>query len=316
MSAIPSSPPVFPRLDHSTTEAAADPASGTPAESKPYRSPARMTGDFDQGQSTSDPTALFFDPGEQQTADIIEAVLSPVSSLTSIAADHGTSLHAITSWLTRPDIAARIDATESVCARRLRAVAVNHLPIAVGAITHTIRACDYEESHVPAKELNHFEAKRRTRETMLRAARLLLRFASFQPGALPTRPFRPPTPTSPTSPSTQADSEPQQRKQQAQPAPHLSLHTQSIADSHEAQASSPDAGATSLPQTQDQSIPFADDAAPQPLPISTPARALPHHDPENEAPKSGFEKADRTPASPEARRPLSQSAPNASPCGP
>lgn len=303
MSAIPSSPPVYPRLDPSTTEGAADPAPVTPAQAEPYRSPTRMAGDFDQGQSTSDPTALFFDPGEQQTADIIEAVLSPVSSLTSIAADHGTSLHAITNWLTRPDIAARIDATESVCARRLRAVAVNHLPIAVGAITHTIRACDYEESHVPAKELNHFEAKRRTRETMLRASRLLLRFANFQPGALPTRLFRPttPSPTSPTSPTTQTDFAPQPREQPAPPAPHLSLRIEPISESPEADAPSASR--------------VAPLATPQPLSISVSSR--PHQQGrETTAPKSNFEEADHTPVSPADPHDISQSALNTFPRAP
>ncbi len=153
-------------------------------DSPAYVTPARTAGDFLATETTREPASLDFDPGEQQAADILEQLVSPHCSLSSLAAAHGTSFQALTLWLTRPDIAARIDAVENVCARRVRVVAVNHLSHCVEVTSRILKYADWEESHVvyPPNSAKHNEQRRRTRETALRAARTLIQLANFTPG--------------------------------------------------------------------------------------------------------------------------------------
>ncbi len=167
--------------------------------------PRRGNADAPRTESPSDrppspfrpESALDFDPTPDQAADIIQQLVSPHESFSSIAERHQISVESLTLWATRPEIVARIDAIESVCARRVRVVSVNHLPACIEAMSRVVSQFNWDDGHIlyPYDSVRHNEQKRRNRETAVRATRALLTLAHFAPG--PRAPTSPPSPTPP-----------------------------------------------------------------------------------------------------------------------
>ncbi len=138
-----------------------------------------------------------FNPDPATTDALLQSIAADYSlSLTDIAAQHNTTIEALTAWLTRDDIDERLTAIESACARRARLTAANHLP----AVAHVAKQALEEASDVlrlpPDYRTQHSIALRiRATESARKAAALLLRIANFTPG--PRRVRYHSTPTSP-----------------------------------------------------------------------------------------------------------------------
>src|SRR5690349_17441361 len=118
---------------------------------------------------------------EAAISRILSDLGRPDYTFRDIAEMHGTNADALTIWLTRPDIEARLAAIESAIARRTRLIATNYLPSAVKTVTRILDEYNDEESHRPIDPRipQHGELRRRSRETARRAASLLLRLAKF-----------------------------------------------------------------------------------------------------------------------------------------
>lgn len=110
---------------------------------------------------------------------ILAAMADPTRSLDEIAAANRTTLHALALWISRPDVAARLDDLDALSARRTRSAASSTLP-AVAATLHAIvrdfltRPAEAD----PALRLRGMESARR-------AAAVLVRLARFAPGPAP-----------------------------------------------------------------------------------------------------------------------------------
>jgi hypothetical protein len=82
---------------------------------------------------------LIFEPDEAMQACIFQDFHSPHCSLPAIAERCGTSVEALGIWLARPEVAARLDAIESMYARRARlqiADATGNIILAANQVIH------------------------------------------------------------------------------------------------------------------------------------------------------------------------------------
>ena len=130
---------------------------------------------------------LHFSPPDDSIAAIFDDLNRPDTTLREIAESRGATIDALTLWMARPDIAARLSALESGIARRTRMVAANYLTFAVKAVAGIIREYNDEENNTllnPNSRADR-EQRRRARETARRAASLLLRLAKFSPCGMP-----------------------------------------------------------------------------------------------------------------------------------
>ncbi len=154
-----------------------------------------------------------FNPDPATSDAILQSIAADYSlSLTDFAAQHNTTIEALTAWLTREDIDERLSAIESACARRARLTAANHLP----AVAHVAKQALEEASDVlrlpPDYRTQHSIALRiRATESARKAAALLLRIANFTPGPRRVRHHAAPmsprvTPLSATSTATPTES--------------------------------------------------------------------------------------------------------------
>lgn len=159
-------------------------------------------------------TSAIFTPADEQQADEVLACLAdPDCSLSAIARRCNTTVPALTAWMTRPEIAARLDALESALARRLRLQVADTLPAVAHALTQILRDALNELTH-PASDSTSTprtpEQRHRTRESARKAASLLVRLATFRGGPAPQpRPRRDPGPTNDNNTS---DDAPRQRQ--------------------------------------------------------------------------------------------------------
>ncbi|MCC6952305.1 MAG: hypothetical protein IT433_12785 [Phycisphaerales bacterium] len=155
-----------------------------------------------------DPRAPF-SPDPAQTDALISAIASDFnSSLAGIAEEYNTTLESLTLWMTRPDIAERLDALQSACAARVRLVAANFLPLAVETLRSVL--ADFRELHCntlcDTSSPRAIATRARAAENARRAASTLLRLAHFTPRGWrhPTAPLAPaePAPSRQTSPAS------------------------------------------------------------------------------------------------------------------
>ena len=121
-----------------------------------------------------------FTPSAQQADQVLADLADPAESLLSVARSHNTTAESLCLWLAHPEIAERIAAMRSAVALRTRWLAAEHLP-----------ACAQLASRIVQSALESPDLT--TPESALRAARLLLRLAAFDPNARP-RPAQSPNP--------------------------------------------------------------------------------------------------------------------------
>ncbi len=146
--------------------------------------------------------SLEFDPPPAIAEQIISGIADPDESIGSVAAKAHTSIEALTLWLTKPDIAARLDAMESVIARKARLDVASY----TGAIVH---ACStaikyYAEAmnhrHVADHDHRGHDILVREASNALLASRILLHLRKHYAEASPRPPRQSPAPL-PSSPS-------------------------------------------------------------------------------------------------------------------
>ncbi|MCC6951695.1 MAG: hypothetical protein IT433_09645 [Phycisphaerales bacterium] len=155
-----------------------------------------------------------FYPDPAQTDALISAIASDFnSSLAGLAEEYNTTLESLTLWMTRPDVAERLDALQSACAARVRLVAANFLPLAVETLRSVL--ADFRELHCNAlcdtSSPRAMATRARAAENARRAASTLLRLAHFTPrgwraaaGSTPSNPSVPPSGVAPLSRAVQS----------------------------------------------------------------------------------------------------------------
>ncbi|MFA6046351.1 MAG: hypothetical protein WC718_15310 [Phycisphaerales bacterium] len=124
-----------------------------------------------------DATFTPFTPSPALAAQVIDALGSPDNTLRDVAADFSTTLEALTLWMTRPDIAARLDAIQSAVTRRTRLMATNFLPGVVRLLNSIID--HYHEDEHEREPQPLAPEPRRHRENARKAAALLIRLAKL-----------------------------------------------------------------------------------------------------------------------------------------
>ena len=130
-----------------------------------------------------DPLPIFH-PSATTAATIINELASNEITLLDIADRHETTLEALTLWMIRPDIAERLNAFESACARRARLTVANSLNAIANTLLHLLAEAkdDHASVHrVPAATHHAFAARMQSRESARKAANLLLRIARYTP---------------------------------------------------------------------------------------------------------------------------------------
>jgi len=109
---------------------------------------------------------------DAQTDQILAQLADPSQSFLAVARAHNTSPESLALWLARPEIAARFASIRTAVAARTRWIAAEYLPACAELASRIVR------SSLESPNLN-------TPDSALRAARLLLRLATFDPDARP-----------------------------------------------------------------------------------------------------------------------------------
>ncbi|MBL8885087.1 MAG: hypothetical protein JNK16_00385 [Phycisphaerales bacterium] len=137
------------------------------------------------------PELTRFAPSAQQADQILSDLSDPAQSLLSVARSHNTTAEFLSLWLSRPEISERIATMRAAAALRTRWLAAEHLP-----------ACAELASRIVRASLNSPDLS--TPDSALRAARLLLRLATFDPDRPRSapKPHHTPDPNSPPSRTT------------------------------------------------------------------------------------------------------------------
>lgn len=127
-----------------------------------------------------------FNPAPEIVDALIDELGSPDCTLRDIANEYKTTLEALTLWLSRDDIAARLNNIESAVCRRTRLIATNFTPC-VARLCTIIVSNHFEDEHEldPGPVTN--EPRRRSRDGARKAGALLLRLARLFPSTSPPR---------------------------------------------------------------------------------------------------------------------------------
>ena len=140
----------------------------------------------DGGGAHAQAPAIHFSPPEHITVQILQDLSAPDCSFELIAQKAQTSVVALTLWMTRPDIAARIDALESAFSRRSRLTIAGYTRIPCsGALGPASSNKSHDtESHTLHREgdLKARALLTRNRENLVDAGKLLLRLHNAFPG--------------------------------------------------------------------------------------------------------------------------------------
>ena len=121
--------------------------------------------------------ALTFNPPEEITAKIIHDLARPEASMMDIAERASTTIEALTLWMSRPDISARLDAIESAYARHVRLNIAACTPAIIDATARIITEYHHNESDFPRRtsDPKAFSLACRAREIALDACKILLK---------------------------------------------------------------------------------------------------------------------------------------------
>lgn len=142
--------------------------------------------------------ATDFDPPERITSMILSDITRDDTSLGSIAFCAGTTVEALTLWMSRPDIAHRLGSLEAAFALRIRLVCANFAAATLSSCGRIIQEYNEHESGYN-NSMSNFQSRTlscRNRETALEAGKLLLNLNRAYSPEMP-RPSRAHPPTSP-----------------------------------------------------------------------------------------------------------------------
>ncbi|MFA6046378.1 MAG: hypothetical protein WC718_15445, partial [Phycisphaerales bacterium] len=122
-----------------------------------------------------DATLTPFTPTREIADQVIDALGSPDNTLREVASDFNTTVEALTLWMTRPDIADRLNAIHSAVTYRSRLIATNFLPGVVRLLNSIIdnHLAD-EHGHEPVPLSRE---PRLHRENVRKAAALIFRIS-------------------------------------------------------------------------------------------------------------------------------------------
>lgn len=145
---------------------------------------------------------------------VLDALADPDITLRDVAEQFDTSIEALTLWMARPDIAARIAAIQAAAVTRVRLIATNFLASAVSTLLSVID--DYREhisrqpvrptdSHAVAEHRRARDGARRSIQLLNRIARLPLPHADGLAAPVPTAPAAPAAPRGANAPSARRD---------------------------------------------------------------------------------------------------------------
>lgn len=163
------------------------------------------------------PAAPSFAPDPLVADRVLDALADPDITLRDVAEQFDTSIEALTLWMARPDIAARIAAIQAAAVTRVRLIATNFLASAVSTLLSVID--DYREhisrqpvrptdAHAVAEHRRARDGARRSIQLLNRIARLPLPHADGLAAAMPTAPTAPTPPAAPrevNAPSARRD---------------------------------------------------------------------------------------------------------------
>lgn len=137
-----------------------------------------------------------FEPDERTAEDIFLRLTDPDESFQDIADRAKTSIETLVAWMTRPDVARRIDVFEAAIARRARLAAFGSVRTAITALRLMLDGFVYDEGHilVNPRDSRAQAQRNRARDIARETASQLIRFAAHPP--------TPPTPSAAASSDT------------------------------------------------------------------------------------------------------------------
>ncbi len=124
-----------------------------------------------------------FSPSPNSIPLLLEHLSCSSLSLLQVAHAHNTSLDALTTWMTRPDIAERLDELHHIAAQRARLVAAQHLAAATEALASIVHTGMSRAESAPLDPTNprQLALRLRQRESIRRAATTILRISTYCP---------------------------------------------------------------------------------------------------------------------------------------
>ena len=185
-----------------------------------------------------------FDPAPHIAEQILSNIASPDYTIALVAQRANTSIESLTLWLTRPDIAARLDAIESVYSRKARLDVATHTGAIIHACHMVIGFYTEAANHVHIHDHDHrgHEIATRKASNALLASRILIHLGKHHSPRSTPRPSAPnPSPNpdpdpnpNPNLPSSSSDNPTRFTILPALPDVALNNH-----DAHEANRTTP-----------------------------------------------------------------------------
>jgi len=132
-------------------------------------------------------TSPIFRPSQPVIDEVLAHCADSALTLPDIALRHSTTLEALTLFITRTDIAERLDTLHALAASRARLIAANLIPMALDALTRVLRDSETEDNAdaaAPPDKKRSPELRLRARETARRAATRILTLSTFNPPRL------------------------------------------------------------------------------------------------------------------------------------
>lgn len=129
-------------------------------------------------------------PGHEQ--DLFLALADPHASLIDVANEFKVSLEALSVWMVRPDIAARLESIAEASVVRARFVAKSFLPAAARTAGRIIALHQIVRRHNPKSLARDSNNERRFDKTAIQAGNLLARLSTFGEKPTPRKPGSPP----------------------------------------------------------------------------------------------------------------------------
>ena len=130
-------------------------------------------------------STTIFNPSPQEADGLLALYHDPSVSLADLAREAGTTLPHLQRWLASPQIASQLDTLEQANAQRIRALAAQHLPAAIGVLTSILR--EHLHAHRTGTLSDDPQIRQRQHETARKAATLLANLSRWTPGPTATR---------------------------------------------------------------------------------------------------------------------------------
>ena len=184
-----------------------------------------------------------FDPAPHIAEQILSNIASPDYTIALVAQRANTSIESLTLWLTRPDIAARLDAIESVYSRKARLDVATHTGAIIHACHMVIGFYTEAANHVHIHDHDHrgHEIATRKASNALLASRILIHLGKHHSPRSTPRPSAPnPSPNPDPNPNPNLPSSSSDNPTRFTILPRLSEVTLNEHDAREANQTSPD----------------------------------------------------------------------------